>query len=254
MAYTKKSDTTIKKEVENVNPVKTAAKETVKENDATAQAIAVLQEQMKMVLSQNADFKEQNDTLKAQNEMLMKLLTESRTAAAPVIMPQNVLDNTVTVVHLCDREPGLSTSIRLSNRAIEFHTFGEEVTLDLRQAEELAGSYRNYFEKGWIAFGAGSEEIAHRFGLKAIKDYPYYTRDFVAKLATLSTSELEALYNKVAEGHKELIIQYFKRKIIEGNPAFKNIYKVEMLNRVSNGAMSNVLLDFKREAEQTAQK
>lgn len=193
--------------------------------------------------------------LSAQNEMFIKMFAELKNMggmsfAAP---QKSALDTTVTVVHLVDREPGLSTSIKLSNRVIEFHTFGEEVTLDMRQAEELAGSFRKYFEKGFIAFGAGSEEVAHRFGLKSITDYSYYSKDFVMTLGNLSPLELENLYNKVAQGHKDLIIQYFKRKIIEGDPAFKNVYKVETLNRVSGGAMSGVLLDFKREAEQAAQ-
>ena len=257
---TKKSGTTTTKKATKPTTIGT-----VKTVD-NSEAIAALQKQVEAVIAQNATLKEQNETFKAQNEafqaqneMLMKMLSEMRSATPQPIpatfsVPENALNKTVTLVHLMERAPGLTTYIKLSNRTINFHTFGEEVTLDLRQAEELAGDYRKYFERGFIAFGAGFEDLAHSFGLKTVKDYSYYSKDFVNQLGTLTTEQLENLYNKVAQGHKDLIIQHFKRKIIEGDPAFKNRYKVEMLNRVSDGAMSNVLLDFKLEEEQKAAK
>ena len=51
----------------------------------------------------------------------------------------------VTVVHLVDRAPGLSTHIELSNGVIlDFRTSGEEHTFTVQQAEELASKYRSY--------------------------------------------------------------------------------------------------------------
>ena len=132
---------------------------------------------------------------------------------------------------------------------MDFNAFGEERLIDRRQAEELAGSYRKFFEKGIIAFGEDGEELAKKFGLKSIKDYTYVNQNFVRQLGGLSLIELENLYNKVSSGHKKFIIEYFKRKINEGDPSFKNQHKVELLNRVSDGAMDGTLLDFKREAE-----
>ena len=72
------------------------------------------------------------------------------------------------------------------------------------------------------------------------------------KLGTLSLVELENLYNKLSDGHKQFVIEYFKRKILEKDPNFNDIHKIEMLNRVSNGAMSGTTLDMKREAEEAA--
>ena len=51
---------------------------------------------------------------------------------------------------------------------------------------------------------------------------------------------------------EEELIEYFKRKILEKDPNFNDIHKIEMLNRVSNGAMSGTTLDMKREAEEAA--
>ena len=48
------------------------------------------------------------------------------------------------------------------------------------------------------------------------------------------------------------MIEYFKRKILEKDANFNNIHKIELLNRISDGAMSGTTLDMKREAEEAA--
>ena len=198
-------------------------------------------------------FKLQLAQLQAQNEMLMKMLMEKNGTPAQVTVA-NTLNNEYTLVHLVDRIPGCTTHIELSNITIDMTAFGEERILDRRQCEEIAGKYRKWFEKGIIAFGADGEELASRFGLKSIKDYSYINKNFVKQLGGLSLIELENLWNKLCEGHKKFVIEYFKRGVVKGDPAFKDIHKVELLNRLSGGAMSGTTLDFKREAEEEAAK
>ena len=187
-----------------------------------------------------------------QNQMLIQMLSERGVNVAPVVNDKNSLNEEVVLVHLKENAPGLTTHIELSNLTIDMSAFGEERTLDRRQAEELAGKYRKFFDRGVIAFGSGSEHLASKFGLKSISDYSYVNKDFVKKLGTLSLVELENLYNKLSDGHKQFVIEYFKRKILEKDPNFNNIHKIEMLNRVSDGAMSGTTLDMKREAEEAA--
>ena len=124
--------------------------------------------------------------------------------------------------------------------------FGEERTIDRRQAEELVGGHRRLFERGTIAFGDGNEELAKRLSVKSVSQYKYISRDFLQKLATMSARELEDLYMKLCDGHKAFIIEYFKRKIIEKDPAFMDVGKIDVLNRLSDRAMSDVLLDKDR--------
>lgn len=187
-----------------------------------------------------------------QNQMLIQMLAERGVSVAPVVNDKNSLNEEVVLVHLKENAPGLTTHIELSNLTIDMSAFGEERTLDRRQAEELAGKYRKFFDRGVIAFGSGSEHLASKFGLKSVNDYSYVNKDFVKKLGTLSLVELENLYNKLSDGHKQFVIEYFKRKILEKDPNFNDIHKIEMLNRVSNGAMSGTTLDMKREAEEAA--
>ena len=195
------------------------------------------------------------NSLKAQNELLMKMLVEmqnNKTQSQPAAgyQPQGE----IKLIHLIQNDPGLTTHIELTNLTIDMNAFGEERTLDIKQAEELVGKYRRFFDRGIIAFGAGSEDFAKRFSLKTVKDYSYLNKDFVKHLGGLSLTELENLYGKLSEGHKRFVIEYFKRKILEGDPAFKDIHKIELLNRLSNGAMSGTTLDLTREAETAAQK
>ena len=187
-----------------------------------------------------------------QNQMLIQMLAERGVSVAPVVNDKNSLNEEVVLVHLKENAPGLTTHIELSNLTIDMSAFGEERTLDRRQAEELAGKYRKFFDRGVIAFGSGSEHLASKFGLKSVNDYSYVNKDFVKKLGTLSLVELENLYNKLSDGHKKFVIEYFKRKILEKDPNFNDIHKIEMLNRVSDGAMSRTTLDMKREAEEAA--
>ena len=243
MAYVKKTEGATSTKDAGIET--TATKETtVKESN---KELKNMQEQIDKLAAQNA-------TLASQNEMLMKILEQMKNtpAAAPVVTLErkSVWDDSYTIVHLVDTIPGASTHIELSNITIDLTAFGEERKLTRMICEELAGKYRKWFEKGIIAFGADAEDIAANFGLKTVKDYSYFSRDFKDKLGILSCGELEELYNKVSKGHKDFIIQYFKRKIVEKDPAFKNIHKIEMLNRVSDGAMSGTLLDIQREKEQ----
>ena len=193
------------------------------------------------------------EALKAQNELLLKMLANNGVNNTPVQVP-NSLAQEFTLVHLIERAPGLSTHIELSNTTIDMNAFGEERVLDLRQAEEICGKYRKFFDRGIIAFGKDGEKLASRFGLKSVKDYAYINKDFVRQLGGLSTIELENLWNKLSEDHRKFIIEYFKRKIVENDPAFKNIHKVVLLNKLSGGAMSGTTLDFQREAEEEAAK
>lgn len=202
----------------------------------------------KKIADLEAKIEEQSNQVNQLSEMV-KMLTGLLANANTNKQEKNSLLDEVKIVHLVERDSGLSTHIELSNRKIDMHKFGEERTLDRREAEELCGRHRKFFELGIIAFGAGSEEFAKKFGLKSVTQYEYIESGFVERLGRLSPIELEDLYGKLCQGHKAFIIEYFKRKISENDPAFKNAQKIEVLNRLSDGAMSGVLLDMRVERE-----
>ena len=203
-----------------------------------------LQEQYNVLKKQNDDLTNRVD------ELLRALAVQNTRVSEPVVLqaPSNSLNDEVTIVHLVQRASGLNDIIRLSNLEITMSEFGEERTLDRRQAEELVGRYRFLFDEGVLAFGAGSEEIARKLSVKTTSAYGYLDSEFVKRLADISARDLEDLYKKVCDGHKQFIIEYFKRKIIEKDPLFMDMSKVDVLNRLSGeNAMFDVILDKQRD-------
>lgn len=155
----------------------------------------------------------------------------------------------VTVVHLVERAPGLTTHIELSNGVIlDFRTFGEEHTFTVQQAEELASKYRSWFDLGIFAFGADADDLAKRLNLKSVTQYSFAGSDFLNRLPDLDLYQLKELWDKMGQGHREFLIEYFKRKILAKDPAYDDIDKIELLNRLSNGGMESVILDRKNAA------
>ena len=155
----------------------------------------------------------------------------------------------VTVVHLVERAPGLTTHIELSNGVIlDFRTFGEEHTFTVQQAEELASKYRSWFDLGIFAFGADADDLAKRLNLKSVTQYSFAGSDFLTRLPDLDLYQLKELWDKMGQGHREFLIEYFKRKILAKDPAYDDIDKIELLNRLSNGGMESVILDRKNAA------
>ena len=187
--------------------------------------------------------------LKAQIEMLTKMMAAGIGTSPATAAPKSSLLEEVKVVHLRECIPGTTTHIRLSNRDLDFASFGATLTLDRRQAEELAGgTTKKFFDRGVIAFGEGSEELAKTLGVKSMQDYEFMGSDFVKRLGTMNVYRLEDIYNKLCYGLRGFIIEYFKRKILEKDPAFNDVHKIEVLNRLSDGAMSDVILDRQRDA------
>lgn len=197
------------------------------------------------------DLKKQNEDLANRVDELLKALALQNTKPSePVVInaPVNSLNDEVRIVHLVQRASGLKDIIHLTGLDVTMSEFGEERTLDRRQAEELVGKYRFLFDEGIIAFGSGNEELARRLAVKTVGDYKYMNSEFVRNLAEISARDLEDLYNKVCDGHKQFIIEYFKRKIVEKDPLFMDMSKIDVLNRLSGeNAMFDVILDKQRD-------
>lgn len=202
--------------------------EKVVENDDYAKRIAALETQLAS----------SNQML----EMLTKLIANQQ-AAAP--QPVSNLQNEVKIVHLVQREPGLSTYIKLSNLEIILTEFGEERYLTIQQFEEMLGKYRRWFDYGMISLADGYDDVARRYGLKTAKNYPMDSY-FISHMGSLSMEDIEKMYDRLPISGKEFIISYWTRKVIEGDLNFKDKRKIETLDRISNGGMENVLIELRR--------
>lgn len=210
--------------------------------EVAAQPAAVADDKDAKIAALEASLAQMQEFMKVMMANMNNKPTETNSA-------KDALFRYVTVVHLVDRAPGLSTHIELSNGVIlDFRTFGEEHTFTVQQAEELASKYRSWFDLGIFAFGADADDLAKRLNLRTVTQYSFAGSDFLSRLPELDLYQLKELWDKMGQGHREFLIEYFKRKILSKDPAFDDIDKIELLNRLSNGGMEGVLLDRKNAA------
>lgn len=198
---------------------------------------------------ENPESQKRIDELEAKLATMMDLMTKmmangGATVSQP-IAPVSNLQNEVKIVHLVQRAPGLSTYIKLSNLEVILTEFGEERYLTIQQFEEMLGKYRRWFDSGMISLADGYEDIARRYGLKTANNYPLDSY-FISNMGTLPMAEIEKMYDRLPTSGKDFIISHWMQKVIEGDLNFKDVRKIETLDRISNGAMENVLVELKR--------
>ena len=200
--------------------------------------------EMEDLKKENKELRNQLKEQKSQIDQIMEMLKTSAAQTAPT-KTDNEIPQDVTVVHLVQRARGLSTYIHLSNIDLVLTAFGEEVTVTPQQFDELAGKYRNLFETGVLAVGDKCEYYARRKKLKCAGAY-YNNYNLFSELGRLSMSELESIYNQVEMPLKSSIAEYFKQRIVANDPAFKDIRKIEVMNRLTNGGFITELQTFSR--------
>ena len=209
-------------------------------------------EEKRIIVGASAESARDNariEQLEAQIKLLTQMLMANQSAATA--SQKSKLDDTVTVVHMVERAPGLRTHIELSNMTIDFVSFGETRVLPRMVFEELVGKYREWFRRGIIAPGPEAGDVAKLYDLK-ISTQMGIDPSAIKKIPKMSVYELEDFYEKLGQTHRDFILEMFRRGCAENKPDFKNIHKIEMLNRVSGGALDSVLGDFKVEQQRAA--
>ena len=196
------------------------------------------QEEINFLRNQNAELQDAMKTLMAQFAELKNNM--STTTSQSKGYDRN---DDVTIVHLYDNAPGITTHIDLSNYSIDMAAFGETRTLTVQQFEELVGKYRSWFERGIIAVGAGSEYYARRNNLKMASE-SLVNSDFIRRLGTMPMTEVQDIYEKVCDGQKDFIVSYWKRKFIEKVPEFRDLKKLQILNGFTDDAFKYELVEL----------
>lgn len=181
-------------------------------------------------------------SLEGQVQQLMELL--KLTTAAKVEVPQTKED-VIKIVHLVECGPDLRTIIKLSNVEINMTSFGEERTLSVAQFEELVGKYRSWFKSGVIAVHGDYEDKARFYGLQTTKNYPVKS-DFMNSIGSKTMEQIENVYKRLPEAGRLSINGLFLREARAGNPKFCDIRKLEVMNRLSDGAFTQVIAEITR--------
>lgn len=183
--------------------------------------------------------------LEAKIAELQAMLERATAAAAPVSAVKNETSSSVypytdvTLVY-CSDSLGYA---KISNMEINCTKYGEEFVMTRSQFDELVGKYRSWFDRGVFAVSYKNADIASAKGVFTDKELGLDVATLHA-IGKMSARELENLWNGLRlVSLKESIVCYYKRKFIEGDPAFQNREKIDLLNRLTDGG-------FKREQDE----
>lgn len=177
--------------------------------------------------------------LKAQIAELTRLVKESNEEKAK-LQSSVPFGDKIKIVHLMEMAPGLTTRIDLSNLVVVMSKMGEERVLTVQQFEELVGKYRSWFREGILAVSSESEAYARHYGLETDKGLPVKS-DFMSKLGDMSMAQLEDIYPRLPHGIQDSILGMWQRKCRAGEAKFADIRKLETLNRLSDGVLTQLI-------------
>lgn len=152
-------------------------------------------------------------------------------------------DREVVIIHNQELNGDLTTHLELSNISVDFRQMGEERLLSWQQFEECVSKYRSFFEKKIILLGPGEEELSERYNLPFLftKKYHILTKQEIQSLPTLNPRDLEDLINSLSDEDQVTIFNLWLGKCYTKEPGYYDRSKVEMLNRLSQGAFANLI-------------
>lgn len=166
-------------------------------------------------------------------------------------------DKEITIIHNRERMGGLSTAIRLNGLSIDFHTLGEQRVLSWQQFEECVSKYKKFFDKRIILVAPEYKDIAERYNVPVWESSTnnVITRNDLAHLGDMTIDALEKFYNSLCKEDQAFLCSYWLGKCYEKEPKYYDRYKVELLNRLSDGAFATLLTamnyDFMKDVNTT---
>jgi hypothetical protein len=134
--------------------------------------------------------------------------------------------------------------IKTANTEIHMNVYGEEFTLSKSQFDEVAGKYRRWFERGILAVSYKNMDVAVAKGLPTDVDLAL-TKEKLNSVGSMSVNEIENLWNSITLNQKHCLAAHVKRKIIGGDPVYQDRAKIDLFNRLTNGA-------FRREQDEAS--
>ena len=159
---------------------------------------------------------------------------------APTVQPSvNIVtpSTDVVLVYCSDSMGHLATA----HVDLTFNRWGEEFTLSRSQFDEVVGKYRSWFDDGILAVSGDTEEgirVAAAKGIKTHKEF-YLDAKKLESIGKMSVPQIEDLWEHTTlQKHNESIVTFVKRKFIEGDPAYCNREKIDLFNRLTNGAFT----------------
>ena len=151
-------------------------------------------------------------------------------------------DRMVEIVHLAERAPGITTTLLLADgRQLVFRKYGDSVRVRYFEFQQLISTYYDLFYTQRIfTLGKRDQDIALAERLPTF-DEKCLTKEEIRSLLALTPKQLEEVYNRVCDTHKELSLSTWQRGYFtNADPEYSNLDKVNALNKVSGNKLRPV--------------
>lgn len=203
------------------------------ENVTENTQIELLLQELKELKEKTNDILKQNQILVEENKELKSTLQES--SVSEVATPSVGLEQQVTIVHTIQHSNGLSTFMKVGDLEIVMRNMGEKRTLTKQQFETIVGSYRHFFDMGFIALDSAEIEIAEAYGVDCYNpnDETQFTAKTLKGLGNCSLDKIEEIYKGLSEPSKKNFLNYWLNKAYEKAEGFYDKAKMGQLDRLA---------------------
>ena len=152
------------------------------------------------------------------------------------------MDKPCSLIHLCECNPALPTTIKLHGNEIRFTKFGERRTFRFSEMQDITSRYRRWFERGIFTLGEDCDEFKNSFDL-SIMDMPMPVEKH-NKISSLPISEFNQIVNSLSETQALFLAKTWIDRYYENKPGYNDIEKIRVLNKKTNGFMKEFLNDL----------
>jgi hypothetical protein len=172
---------------------------------------------------------------------LMEKLNNLTSGEKKAVVPQAT--DSVNLVYMSDSLGHIETK----NIAIDCTKFGESFVLSRSQFDEVVGKYRSWFDKGILAVGPENIDIAAKKGLRVSTEYDLDMKKLEA-LGKDTPEQIEKLWKdpSLTSAQRLSICTFYKKHFMQGDPGYKEIMKVSLLDKLTNGGFAREVAECSR--------
>lgn len=193
--------------------------------------------------------KEKFDELASKYEKLESMLSElmenvnnKPAVTANIKNSPNRMDMACTLIHLRECDPTLPTNMTVNGTEYYFTSFGERKLFRWSDMSNIISKYRTWFKRGYIALGADCEAFRNEIpdDIKTIN----LPDDVFNRIADLDNDKFERILDAFTPEQKVQIAASWRMKYLRNIPSYKNITKIKILNKVTDGSLKDILTEL----------
>lgn len=183
------------------------------------------------------------EALLAKAESAISTLTSQATSNPQPVY--NVPTNTDVTLVYASVSPGY---IFVEGAGLSLHCtrYGESFVLSRSQLDAVIGKYRHWFDQGILAVADKDYKVAAEKGVRTFGELSLSAQQ-LDKLGSMSSEDIEKLWNSVDHAQKQGIVGYYKRKFIENAPGYRNRERVDTLNRLTGDGFTREIDELRND-------